>query len=76
MVTRQAKKEILIETLAHFLVDNQGGKSIALQMEGSRPDGDPRPALAKEWAKLRSASTLHGYPEFDEAVKTLTDLLA
>ena len=76
MQTKAEKKKRLIEELAHFLVDNQAGKSIALQMEGSRGDGDPRPALAKEWAKLRSASTLHGYPEYEEAVETLTDLLS
>lgn len=76
MVTRETKKQILIETLAHFLVDNQAGKSIALQMEAGRTEGDPRPALSREWAKLRGASTLHGYPEYDEAVKTLTELLA
>lgn len=76
MRTKAEKKKYLIESLAHFLVDNQAGKSIALQMEGSRPEGDPRPALAREWATLRSASTLNGYPEYEEAVETLTALLS
>lgn len=39
MRTNAEKKKDLIESLAHFLVDNQAGKSIALQMEGSRPPG-------------------------------------
>ena len=65
MRTKSEKKKDLIEQLAHFLVDNQAGKSIALQMEGSRPPGDPRPGMAREWANLRSASTLQGYPEYD-----------
>ena len=69
------KKKELIAQLAHFLVDNQAAKSIILQMDSMRTEGDPRPAMGKEWAKLRSASTLQGYPEYDEAVATLTTLL-
>ena len=76
MQTKVEKKKDLIESLAHFLVDNQAGKSIALQMEGSRSPSDLRPALAKEWANLRSASTLQGYPEYEQAVEPLTTLLS
>jgi hypothetical protein len=76
MVTRETKKQVFIEQLARFLVENQAGKSIALQMESGRPESDPRPALAKEWAKLRGASTLQGYPELPEAIETLTALLS
>jgi hypothetical protein len=68
-------KNRLIEQLAHFLVDNQAGKSIALQMEASRPKDDPRPSMGKEWAQLRSASTLNGYPTYEEALAQLKDLL-
>ncbi len=75
-MTRQQKKQILIEELAHFLVDDQAAKSIALQMDHQRPDTDPRPKLAVEWAKLRSASTLHGYPDLPEAIETLEALLS
>lgn len=62
MVTRQTKKQILVEVLAHFLVDDQS------EMTASE--------IAREWAKLRGASTLKGNAKFDEAVKTLTELLA
>jgi hypothetical protein len=75
-MTRQQKKQILIEKLAHFLVDNQAAKSIALHMDHQRPDSDPRPKLAVEWAKLRNASTLMGYIDLPEAIATLESLLA
>ena len=72
MNTRLERKQRLIEALAHFLVDNQAGKSIMLQMEVAR---SPIVPFAKEWATLRGASTLHGYPTFDEAVESLKELL-
>ncbi len=75
-MTRQEKKQILIEALAHFLVDDQAAKSIALQMDHQRPTNDPRPKLAVEWAKLRSASMLSGYPDLPEAIRTLEALLS
>ena len=76
MVTRETKKQILIEQLAHFLVDDQAMKSIALEMDHARSKDDPRPKLAIEWAKLRGCSTLHGYQELPEAIETLTALLS
>lgn len=76
MVTREAKKEIFMREIAKFLVENQAGKSIALQMEFERPKGDPRPSLAKEWAKLRGAADLHGTPTEEDALQTLRKLLS
>jgi len=73
---KSTRKKRLIEQLAHFLVDDQAAKSIVLQMDGQRPKNDPRPAMGKEWASLRSASTLMGYPTYEEAVEQLTDLLS
>ena len=75
MAKPTSKKQKLIEELAHFLVDRQAGKSILLQMGAERPGGDKVPVLAQEWAKLRNAAGIHGYPDFDEAVKMLTEVL-
>ena len=72
---RFLKKQQLIQQLAHFLCDNAGAKSIALQMDGLRPQGDPRPAFGKEWAALRAASPITGYATYEEAVTQLTELL-
>ena len=76
LARRHNAKKKLIELLAHFLVDNPIEKSIALSLEADRPLNDPRPRMASEWASLRNASTLHGYPQYAEAVEALTTLLA
>ena len=47
------------------------GKGIALQVE---PENAVVP-WAREWAEVRGASPLFGYPTLEEAVKTLTDFL-
>jgi hypothetical protein len=70
-----AAKRWFIHQLAEFLVGRQAAKSIMLQLEGSRIDGDPRPNFANEWATLRCASNLSGYPTIEEAEKALTKLL-
>lgn len=68
----QQKKEHFIQTLAIYLQNNQAGKSIALQMERER-----KPVLpwAQEWAEVRSASGLRGYPDLQETVTHLRELL-
>ena len=75
-MTKEEQKQNFINQLAHFLVDKQAGKSICLQVESMRGDNDPMPKLATEWADLRTASMLRGYPDFDEAVECLTELLS
>jgi len=61
------KKEFIRE-LAEFLAGpHQVGKSIELQMGK---------ASAREWAALRSATPLSGYPTVDEAEAVLTKFLA
>jgi len=72
---KQIAKEKLIEQLAHFLVDDVGGKSIMLQMESTRPAGDPRPKLATEWVAVCRAAKIEGYASYTEAIKTLTEIL-
>lgn len=74
-MSRLEKKARLINQLAHFLTDDQAGKSIMLQMEQERSSDDTRPALAKEWAALRGVSQVGGYPTFEEAVEVLNELL-
>ena len=73
---RKNQKKELIQMLAHFLVDDQAAKSIALQMDHQRPANDPRPQLAAEWAGLRASSGLHGYPTYEEALDHLEKLLS
>lgn len=61
------QKKRLIRALAVYLVENQVDKSIELQ------SGKPS---AQEWATLRGATPLFGYPTVEEAERELTELLA
>lgn len=74
-MTNAEKKKEFIEKLAHFLADNQGGKSVLLQLEYQRMSSDPRPCLAKEWATLRSMFPVPGWSTYEETLKNLTDFL-
>lgn len=66
------RKAQFIRQLAAFLVENQAGKGIALGLE----EKFPHPIKwASEWAKLRSATPLFGYPTFAEAVRAMTEFL-
>lgn len=70
------RKTQFIIKLAEFLVENQIGKSIALEFEKqnkSIPLGFPK--WASEWARLRSTTPLFGYPSVPEAVEQLKDFL-
>lgn len=71
----EQKKQAFIKALAKFLAGDQGGKSIALQMEKDRVDGDPRPKLAHEWADLLNAAGFRGYASVEDAEKLLIELL-
>lgn len=71
----RGRKARFIRTLAEFLAGNQAGKSIELEMEVRSPRPEPLTSWAKEWGKLRGASSLCGYPTVDEAEKTLTEFL-
>jgi hypothetical protein len=55
-------KILFVQRLAEYLVRDQGEQSIRLQM------GDPH---AKQWASLRAATPLFGYPEVGEAEEKL-----
>ncbi len=61
-----ASKERFIHELAIFLTERQAKKSIELEMGKEH---------AAEWAKLRSATPLFGYPSVEEAEKQLTEFL-
>lgn len=64
---RLERKKLFVRTLAKFLVEHEGRKSIELEMGKE---------LAKEWAELRSATPLHGYySDIEEAVKELEEFL-
>lgn len=65
-MTREERKKEFTRTLAHFLVDNQAAKGLLLA------SGD---ALAQEWAVLRASSGVFGYPDFEDTLKQLEDLL-
>lgn len=61
------RKAEFIRVLANYLAGpNQALKSMEFQMGQSH---------AKEWAELRQATPLFGYPTVDEAIKTLTEFL-
>lgn len=68
------RKELFVRVLAKFLVDNQAGKSIAMELEARHP---PVHGIvwAQEWAALRNATPLFGYPTVEEAEKALTEFL-
>ena len=72
--TRQEpdRKALFIDALAEFLVGDQAGKSIALEVEAKV---SPIIRWASAWAKLRNATPLFGYPTLEEAKKTLTEWL-
>ena len=65
-----AKQQRFVETLAKFLVSDEGRKSIELQL------GTP---YGKSWAELRHSTSLFGYYNDDggfiRAVEELTDFL-
>jgi len=66
-MTRIERKKLFIHELAEYLAGtNQAGKSIELQL--GKQSG-------KEWAKLRSATPLFGYPSVEEAEQQLTEFL-
>lgn len=72
---QKERKKAFIVQLAKFLVGNQAGKGILLQMESVKPDS-PIPKLAKEWAALRNAvPPIFGYPTEEETVEILTKFL-
>lgn len=74
-MTHTERKEQFIKSLAMFLAQNQGAKSILLQMERERSPADPRPRLAVEWAELLAISPLTAYSTVEEATKALKEFL-
>ena len=66
MSSKAERKRIFIRRLAEFLVGDQVRKSIELQV--GKESG-------KEWAALRGATPLFGYPTVEEAEKVLLEFL-
>ncbi len=60
------RKLAFVRALAQYLVGDQGIMSIRLEM------GDPN---AQQWARLRAATPLFGYPTEDEATEQLASWL-
>lgn len=71
------RKRRFVKALAQFLVGLQAGKSIALELEQKRIDAGIPPIVpwAGEWAALRQATPLFGYPTMDEAEEALSEFL-
>jgi len=66
---RKFKRDQFVTALAKSMVDLQAGKGIALGMpSGVIP-------WAREWASLRQATPLHGYPTLKEAEDVLREFL-
>ena len=72
--TSDNRRTQFIKALAAFLADNQAGKSIAIELETKFPPVH-RIMWAQEWAKLRGATPLFGYPTVEEAERTLAEFL-
>lgn len=68
-----ARQQRFVTQLARFLVENQAGKSIRLELERMRPGAIV--TLAKEWAELRATTPLLGYPTVEQAETELADFL-
>lgn len=66
---KKFKRDQFVTALAAFMVDLQAGKGIALSMP---PGVIP---WAREWATLRQATPLHGYPDRKEAELVLREFL-
>ena len=61
------QKKVFIRKLAEYLVGDQVYKSILLEMGTSE---------ARQWAELRGATPLGGYPTVEEAEDQLAKFLA
>ena len=59
-MTRIERKKEFIRAIAEYLAGNQAGKSIALELENENENVIVK--WAKEWQKLRSLSSIGGYP--------------
>lgn len=64
---RAREKRAFIALLARYFAENQSIKSAMLET------GSP---AAKDWAKLRAATPLYGYPTVEEAERILADFLS
>lgn len=68
-----SQKEEAIASLITLLNSNLGGKSILLEMESKRTEGDPRPDIMHQWAKARTALGLQGYTSHDTVRRRLQE---
>jgi hypothetical protein len=55
-----------LKAIAAYLVDNQAGKSIALQVETQRGTHTMMPKWAAEWVVSRNSIGVFGYPTVEE----------
>jgi hypothetical protein len=60
-------KQRFVRELAEYLVADQAMRSIELSMQ--KPE-------ALQWARLRNATPLSGYPTVEEAERLLTEFLS
>jgi hypothetical protein len=73
-MTRDEKKRRFFRALAEFLAGpNQAAWSIMLEVGGASPRHGSSGWAAQEWAKVRNASRLFGYPTVEEAEKELME---
>jgi hypothetical protein len=73
MTKRLERIDKLLHALAEYLAGDQAAKSIILELErDAQPIGH---RWAEEWANLRDASGLIGWPTVEDAYQHLRDLL-
>src|ERR1035438_3624124 len=70
------RREEFIHCLAAFLAENQGGKSILLQLESQWPTIDPRPRLAKAWASMYQLASVEPAISIQDAEANLQAFLS
>lgn len=75
MNTRLERKKQFIRALAEYLVENEVGKSLSLELARKHPPIPPVPNWASEWRRVRELSPLFGYTSVEKAEKELQEFL-
>lgn len=74
-MTQIDRKGSLINSLADFLMEDIGNKSILLKLSAIPGLENRYASLALGWSDLFTISGAHSFKTKDDAVKTLTELL-
>lgn len=73
--TRIAKRQKAARALARILIHQQALKSISLELERTGVHREGLPKFASEWADLREAFGIVGYPTEDDGERLIRAFL-